>query len=610
VQQFDHRKAGYRLEGRHSELSCRKCHKSENISSAAKKELIAKDLNGTYLGLSQDCASCHRDAHQGELSADCIRCHNYQTWKGAGWFDHKEARFRLEGAHVKVECRKCHPLAASQTVAKFKGSSFSDCAPCHRDPHSGAFKSSCRSCHHSQASWKSHNAPATFKHSTTKFPLEGKHATISCSACHIGNDFAKAISFTNCADCHKKDPHRGQFASDGVRADCSACHTVHGFKPSTFRTERHAETAFPLRGTHQTTNCDKCHSPNPAGVVYKIADFSCAACHRDIHAGQFKAAPFSNRCEACHTEEKFQPSSYTIAQHEKARFALTGAHLKTECAKCHDPSAKPVRFRFDDSACTACHQDPHRGEFSLRMASKLADGTVDGCRACHTTDSWRDLNKFDHATTSFLLEGAHRELSCDRCHKMSPLAGANKAVNYKAASKECAACHEDPHAGQFAARMAMQSRDGKLEGCGICHSVKTWHDMDRFDHASMKFALTGVHQTTECAKCHQSSVSVRLLVYREASQECAGCHRDIHEGQFASAAQKTDCSRCHQTGKWSPSTFDHDTQSIFKLTGAHRNVRCDQCHAKTKGRSGENIVAFKNVPAECSDCHGSETKRH
>jgi hypothetical protein len=84
---------------------------------------------------------------------------------------------------------------------------------------------------------------------------------------------------------------------------------------------------------------------------------------------------------------------------------------------------------------------------------------------------------------------------------------------------------------------------------------------------------------------------------------CSSCHEDIHAGQFSSAAGPSDCTRCHQTQKWVPSEFNHETQSSYKLTGAHRNVRCGLCHSETTARAGKKIVVYKGVPRECSACH-------
>ena len=42
---------------------------------------------------------------------------------------------------------------------------------------------------------------------------------------------------------------------------------------------------------------------------------------------------------------------------------------------------KILPFHFEDSTCTACHMDPHTGEFKVQMAAKRANGTAQGCEA-------------------------------------------------------------------------------------------------------------------------------------------------------------------------------------------------------------------------------------
>ena len=78
---FDHRKAGYPLTGKHAGLACNQCHKADRISAAARSTIRVKDLNRTYLGLSQACDSCHQDPHAGRLGPNCAQCHNDSDWK-------------------------------------------------------------------------------------------------------------------------------------------------------------------------------------------------------------------------------------------------------------------------------------------------------------------------------------------------------------------------------------------------------------------------------------------------------------------------------------------------------------------------------------------------
>src|SRR3989449_5428049 len=43
---------------------------------------------------------------------------------------------------------------------------------------------------------------------------------------------------SNCANCHKPDPHGGQFRQRPDRGECASCHTVEGFKPAQFGVDR------------------------------------------------------------------------------------------------------------------------------------------------------------------------------------------------------------------------------------------------------------------------------------------------------------------------------------------------------------------------------------
>jgi hypothetical protein len=244
-------------------------------------------------------------------------------------------------------------------------------------------------------------------------------------------------------------------------------------------------------------------------------------CHQDTHKTQFAAAPHQNRCDACHTVRGFRPSTFTLARHSEARFALADSHAAVPCAECHDP--RPAgRFRYAELACASCHKDPHSGQFREFLARTAADG---GCDACHSAAGWRILSRFDHSRTSFALAGVHRALACAECHRPA-----------------------EPGGG------------------------------------------------------------VRAIVYRSAPAECAGCHEDIHGGQFATAAWRSDCGRCHDVLQWKPSLFDHDRDSDYELTGAHRQVRCALCHRTTREINGKLVLLYKQTPRECSGCHGPELR--
>jgi hypothetical protein len=144
-----------------------------------------------------------------------------------------------------------------------------------------------------RSTWRPARSAGIFNHSTTRYPLEGKHALLPCAACHRQANFKEPLSFGHCTDCHKKDPHNGQFVDRPGGSDCAGCHTVAGFKPSTFGVTEHAATRFPLRERHRETSCAKCHV---AGVGALPTDAGAARNASDARRAVSRRA-YGNRCE-------------------------------------------------------------------------------------------------------------------------------------------------------------------------------------------------------------------------------------------------------------------------------------------------------------------------
>jgi len=96
----------------------------------------------------------------------------------------------------------------------------------------------CEACH-SVDGWRR----VTFDHSKTGFPLEGRHVSTSCRACHgSSQDFTEPVA-TSCAACHR-DVHLGEFGNR-----CSSCHDPSSWATS-FGPDAHRLTNFPLTGRH------------------------------------------------------------------------------------------------------------------------------------------------------------------------------------------------------------------------------------------------------------------------------------------------------------------------------------------------------------------------
>ena len=517
---FDHRQTGYALEGKHTALACEKCHTPSHMALADRELIKKKDLGKSYFGLSPACQTCHNDPHKGQLGNECSKCHNVESWKAAKEFDHAKTRYPLTGLHMKVPCEKCHKPDTLGGPARYRDMKFDTCSACHLDPHRGEFKKACETCH-TTSSWKSMLAGFSFDHSKTKYPLVGKHTQVACTACHVNGDFKREIAFAQCKDCHKPDPHKGQFDARAKEGECSECHTLEGWKASLFGVKEHDTSAYPLRGKHATVECSKCHIPAGRDTIYKVQFGACTDCHKDAHDNQFAAAPYNNKCELCHTVVDFPRVTFTIAKHRNTRFALAGAHVAVPCSDCHKVGGggrtdKILPFKFEDRTCTACHQDPHKGEFAERMARKRANGAPFGCEACHTVKSWADINGFDHSKTKFALLGAHRTVACSECHK----ATSAYASRFKGTPQQCEACHNDAHDQQFVAK------DGETH-CSECHNAQRWVP-STFDHDTRThLPLTGGHAHVACNKCHLQTKVVdgkTMVVYKNTPQKCADCH--------------------------------------------------------------------------------------
>ena len=441
---FDHRQTGFLLEGTHDGLDCRKCHRPENIHAKDIRKKGRSVMKKTYLGLSTDCVNCHEDEHRGQLK-ECASCHRPDDWKQTR-FSHNRARFALQGKHADVACARCHPEKddgkqrhGNTTYRQFRGIAHGSCIDCHEDHHKGSYGKDCTQCH-TPAGWnKLRIAEGSFDHAKTDFPLQGKHAAVTCVECHTGGDFGKFSSadLAHCSVCHA-DYHVGQFSGREDKGACESCHTVDGFSPSLFPPEQHASTRFPLRGAHEAIPCVRCHAEIEIDGVrsrqFSWEKRSCADCHRDVHAGQFADRIATQGCEGCHNVE-----SWFVLQfdHSSTRFPLRGKHRDLLCGKCHvegDIGGIRARlFRFDDLRCAACHKDPHAAQFVGEH------GDVD-CARCHESYGWKSL-RFEHATMSrFPLTGKHLQLPCARCHTAEDMDG-RQVVRYRPLEFRCASCH-------------------------------------------------------------------------------------------------------------------------------------------------------------------------
>jgi hypothetical protein len=256
--------------------------------------------------------------------------------------------------------------------------------------------------------------------------------------------------------------------------------------------------------------------------AFAIAKYKwCSDCHADAHDGQFASRIDQGRCESCHSEDGFVPSTYTVSEHKESRFDLTGAHIATSCTACHVAGAlksKSTRlFRWKgDLRCLTCHTDVHKGQFQSNPRKD--------CESCHTTVAWNSL-LFSHQSTHFPLQGKHAVIACVKCHAKIEVGMETERVQYRPVSLQCRSCHKDEHEGQL-------SREGTPD-CERCHSAASWRIED-FNHTlRTRYALTGKHTSISCGKCHTATIINGRTVarYKPLGTACVDCHSasDGHE---------------------------------------------------------------------------------
>jgi hypothetical protein len=409
---FDHESTHFPLTGKHSDVKCADCHKNNNYKETPKT-----------------CYACHRKiddqkGHKGQFGEKCESCHGTKLWKTINFNHDTDTKYVLRGKHRNPACADCHTGPLYQTKLS------QDCYACHKkdDKHKDTLGQDCGSCH-TERNWKE---SAKFDHEATTFPLLGKHAKVECKDCHKSVLFKEAAK--DCYSCHKKDDKH----KESLGKDCADCHVERDWKTTEGRF-KHDRTKFQLRNAHAVSSlkCNACHKDLQS---YRNTPLDCFSCHKkdDKHQEQE-----GKKCEQCHSDKSWKVTKF---DHGLSRFPLTGRHVVVACKGCHETP------RYKDAAreCASCHkkEDTHKQKFGMR------------CESCHNTRSW-PVWSFDHdARAKYRLDGAHRKVNCESCHKLPAPKGKDAAP----VGSNCIACHraDDAHDGQFGNR------------CEQCHVTDIW----------------------------------------------------------------------------------------------------------------------------------------
>ncbi len=358
---FSHDQSRYPLTGRHKSIACNSCH----------NKTLADGKTIQYVNMVFSlCNDCHTDPHKGKFRQACSTCHTTEDFRRVvkSQFDHNATRFPLLGKHVSLKCSQCHqdnPKARNASGEfGFHITKFQLCSNCHADAHGGQFHSrpdagTCEVCHTVEGfeivrfSVKDHES--------TRFPLTGGHAAVVCINCHPAGK-VKAQSTMQfvwsgpiqCVMCHQ-NIHGAQFAGK-MKNGCATCHTTVTWQSLTFS---HENTRFPLRGRHAEIACNRCHiipGDTSKPVQYVGITMGCSDCHKDEHEGQFSEVGQTD-CSRCHTAVTWHDLHFNHST--QSRFALTGAHERVPCDKCHLKvvinNRTVTRYKPLGIQCSDCH---------------------------------------------------------------------------------------------------------------------------------------------------------------------------------------------------------------------------------------------------------------
>lgn len=191
------------------------------------------------------------------------------------------------------------------------------------------------------------------------------------------------------------------------------------------------------------------------------------------------------------------------------------------------------------------------------------------CEACHSAP-WDSVSMAD------LCVDCHGEIAT----QMQDMLALHGALYQKDTQLQCRDCHPE-HRGVDAPLTVMAAGE--------------------FPHELLGFSLNGHRLTVQkepfaCADCHHDDISTF------DSDVCQACHRQMdpvyaqaHLLSFGAA-----CLDCHDGVDRFGNRFDHDMLA-FKLTGAHQDVSCVQCHLDARA-----LVDFQGAPQDCYACHRTD----
>jgi len=448
----------------------------------------------------------------GDLTTGCGVCHSANGWtpvRIARSFDHSRLGFALDGAHGAASCRACH------RTLDFKGVR-SECVACHTDKHRGELGANCARCHTARSFLD--REKVTGAHRLTRFPLEGGHLAVDCSACHApgGQGSLQFVATPiECVSCHRSnyDAAPNHVAGNFPTA-CAGCHSQVAWNRATGMNGGHPSSPIALTGVHAGSQCTDCHL---AGQPYAAVQQTCDGCHHTDFVGTREpdhvAAAFPPTCTSCHG----LVAGWAGATYVHATSPIDpkqGAHGAVTCAQCHTTAP----YSSVPATCDGCH---HADYVTTTNPSHTAAGIGTSCGDCHQVAAgWTGATYSSHPSVPLALSGQHAipPRVCTDCHT---------TPSYASVPATCDGCHHSTYVGvtdpnHTAAGMAAFA----AANCSNCHSPTradwtrpTWTHMTIVNPRPVRLP----HEGASCADCHQTATN-----YTMTSCAKSGCHRNAN----------------------------------------------------------------------------------
>lgn len=247
-------------------LSCVSCHES-----GIRTDLTRPGLKGAY---HRQCLNCHREWSN---TTNCTVCHDNKNGKPSDdktefigksheemvipskllyetdeddlplvtfYHDEHNKLFGIGCAdcHKDESCSRCHDK--TEKAKSIEKDVHENCIACHEAAIDN--DDQCIKCH-------AVKEKPRFSHNTAGWKLNSYHKLLSCSSCHVNNEFSKLSK--NCLSCHRSWKN-GEFEhsvtglkldDDHIENDCSDCHQNMNFSKKPTCKECHDDYAFPAQ---------------------------------------------------------------------------------------------------------------------------------------------------------------------------------------------------------------------------------------------------------------------------------------------------------------------------------------------------------------------------